>query len=151
MSDGAFCHYCKRAASVCMCGVTVNPAPVVCQATAQPAQRPDREWLRKAGGAEDKCESVSVGGLAHDQGLGATPAPRPDLDKLEGMIQYDWAKAVEESQRWRAYIERMEAIALELNDTSNVPQIRGWLKEALEKLVEEICRGRGAAVADGAP
>lgn len=30
--------------------------------------QPSREWLLKMADAEDKCQSVSVGGLAHDMG-----------------------------------------------------------------------------------
>ena len=39
--------------------------------------RQNREWLRRMADAEDRCESVAVGGLAHDLGMLRRAGPEP--------------------------------------------------------------------------
>lgn len=49
-----------------------------------------REWLRRMADAEDRCESVSVGGLAHDLGLLGSPTAVPHVTRsaLAKLIEF---------------------------------------------------------------
>lgn len=48
---------------------------------------PNTEWLRRMADAEDQCESVSVGGLAHE--LGVLPSSAPEVPRVFGrFIEY---------------------------------------------------------------
>jgi len=54
-------------------------------------QTPSREWLMQAAEAEDASRSVSVGGLASDLGLYATPVPATPPPHWQGRLVYDFS------------------------------------------------------------
>ena len=85
----------------------------------------DRAWLQRMADAEDQCESVSVGGLAHE--LGNLRPPQPDQAPL---TQVAFGKLVELSRRQRglnreqlareADIDVAELLGIERGKTTTV-------------------------------
>lgn len=79
-----------------------------------------REWLRLMAEAEDRCESISVGGLAHDLGLLANPAAVPHVTRsaLAKLIEFSRRSLglSPEQLSTRADVALAEVVSLERGD-----------------------------------
>lgn len=94
----------------------------------------DRDWLRHMAEAEDRCESVSVGGLAHDLGLLTSPTAavpsvtRSALAKLIELARRSIGLSPEELSK-RADIDLAELVSLERGEEF-VPEARSIVRLA---------------------
>lgn len=77
--------------------------------------RPSREWLRRMADAEDRCESVAVGGLAADVGMfeGGAPSESPRVfGRLIEFARRSHGLSVEDLAK-RADVELAELLSVE--------------------------------------
>jgi transcriptional regulator with XRE-family HTH domain len=84
----------------------------------------DRDWFRRMAEFESACESISVGGLAHELGLLSTHSEEPNLKqsalgKLIELARRDARLSVEELAS-RADVELIELVELERGDPVSI-------------------------------
>ena len=85
---------------------------------------PNREWLLKAGEAEDSCRSLSVGGLASDLGLlPSVPARiQPAFSRLVEYARRSQGLTIEQLAE-RADVDLAAIVEIETEDTT-APDVR---------------------------
>lgn len=78
---------------------------------------PNSQWLRRMADAEDRCESVSVGGLAHE--LGMLPTAMPEAPRVFGRF-IEFARRERgmtvEALAQSANVDLAELVAIEKED-----------------------------------
>jgi transcriptional regulator with XRE-family HTH domain len=97
----------------------------------QQGQGPGSEWIRALADAEDRCQSVTVGGLAHDLGMLQGPEPLRVLGRLIEFARRAKGLSLEDLAR-SADVDLAELVAIERDmDMTPTPRTMSRLAHTL--------------------